>query len=146
MTTTTITKPITFSTEQQTQLKQVEKVAHRLVELCRNGKFDQAIQELYADNAISNERMEMPGWPKEFHGKKAILEGSKKWADANEVHGMEIGEPICSTGHFAVRMDLDTTNKLLDNTRMACSELCLYEVIDSKIVRVDFHYPMCDKK
>jgi hypothetical protein len=144
--TATLTQPIAFSAEQQTQLQQVEKVANRLVELCRTGKFDQAIQELYADNAISVERQEMPGWPKEVTGKQAILDSSKKWSEANEVHAMTVGEPICSIGHFAVRMDIDTTNKLMGNTRMACSELCLYEVIDSKIVRVDFHYPMCDMK
>lgn len=133
-----------FTAEQKTQLQQVETVAKRLVELCRKGEFDLAIQELYADNAVSVERMEMPGWPKEVSGKQAILESSKKWAEANDVHAMTVGEPICSSGHFAVRMDIDTTNKLMGNTRMACSELCLYEVIDSKIVRVDFHYPMCN--
>jgi hypothetical protein len=101
--TATLTQPIAFSAEQQTQLQQVEKVANRLVELCRTGKFDQAIQELYADNAISVERQEMPGWPKEVTGKQAILDSSKKWSEANEVHAMTVGEPICSIGHFAVR-------------------------------------------
>ena len=33
----------------------IEQIAQRLVELCREGKFEQAQKELYADDAISIE-------------------------------------------------------------------------------------------
>jgi hypothetical protein len=142
----TISKTVEFNAKQKTLLKEVEKVAHRLVELCRKGDSSKAVKELYAENAISIERQEIPGWPKEVKGKPAILESLKKWDDANEIHGMTIGDPNCAMGHFAVRLDIDSTNKMMGNTRMTCSELCVYEVIDGKITRADFHYPIIELK
>jgi hypothetical protein len=42
--------------------------------------------------------------------------------------------------HFAVSMHLDVT--LTDLGRMPFDELALYHVVDGRIVREEFHYPV----
>jgi len=41
-----------------------EQIAARLAELCRQGQFEDAQKELYAENAVSIEPEGMPDFPK----------------------------------------------------------------------------------
>ncbi len=50
-----------------------QKVADRFFELCNAGKNEQAIKDLYADNARHIEAMEGPGCPRITEGKKNNL-------------------------------------------------------------------------
>lgn len=54
-------------------------IAQRLVELCRQGQFDQAYQELFAENAVSAEPARYNVPPAEGH--TALFEKGKKWAE-----------------------------------------------------------------
>ena len=48
-----------------------QEVANKLVNMCRQGNFSGAMEELYADNIVSRE---MPGWPNEVtSGIKQVL-------------------------------------------------------------------------
>jgi SnoaL-like domain len=56
-----------------------EQIASRLAELCRQGQFEAAQKELYAENAVSIEPEAMPDFPKETRGLRAIIEKGHKF-------------------------------------------------------------------
>jgi len=117
-----------------------QEVANRLVEMCREGNFSGAMEELYADNCVSKE---MPGYPagEVTSGKEAITEKSNQWmASVQEFHGAEISEPQVAGNHFSCTMGMDVTFK--DRGRHQVEEVCVYEVNKGKIVNEQFFYSM----
>lgn len=117
-----------------------EQIAKRLVELCREGKYEEAQNELYAEDAVS---IEMEGLPPgalgNVKGLAAIREKGKQWADGIvEIHGGSVGEPIVAGDWFSVAMSIDATYKQMG--RMPMQEICVYQVRDGKIVREQFFY------
>ena len=124
-----------------TRLNDIAKVAQRLVELCREGKYEQAQEELYAADAVSIEGDGQPGTPGYVSGLDAIRAKGKQWADnLVEIHGGSVSEPVIADGWFSVAMGLDATYK--DMGRVAMKEICVYQVRDGKIVREQFFYNM----
>jgi ketosteroid isomerase-like protein len=116
----------------------IQQVAHRLVELCRAGQYDQAQEELYADAAVS---IEGDGQKTEsvVRGMAAIREKGKQWADnLVEVHGGSVSDPVIADGWFSVAMGLDATYK--DMGRVAMKEIAVYQVRDGKITHEQFFY------
>jgi len=112
-------------------------VANRLVELCRQGQFETAQKELFADDAVSIEPHGTPDFEKETKGLEAILEKGKKWGEmVEEAHGMDVSEPLLADSSFAVTMMMDVTMK--GGQRMKMTELCIYHVKDGKIVSEQF--------
>ena len=72
-----------------------EQIASRLAELCREGKFEAAQKELYAENAVSIEPEAMPDFPKETKGLRAIIEKGHKFESMVEkVHGCTTSAPL----------------------------------------------------
>lgn len=116
-----------------------QEVANQLVQMCREGKNMEALQELYADNCTSRE---MPGMPNEFvEGKAALVEKSEGWyANVEEMHGGEVGDPCVVGNHFSCTMSFDITFK--DRGRTQMEEICVFEVKDGKIVAEQFFYSM----
>jgi len=119
----------------------IEQIANRLVELCRTGKNEQAVDELFADDAQSIEMMDMPDAPKVTTGKAAILEKGHKWNAMHEVHGGTVSDPIVSAAHFAISLSVDVTIKPIQQ-RMQMSEIGIYHVKNGKIASEQFFYPM----
>ncbi|HZX79326.1 SnoaL-like domain-containing protein [Lysobacter sp.] len=121
-----------------TKLNDIAAVAHRLVELCRIGQYDQAQQELYAEDAIS---IEGDGQKPDAvtRGMAAIREKGKQWADnLVEVHGGSVSDPVIADGWFSVAMGLDATYK--DMGRVAMKEIAVYQVRNGKITHEQFFY------
>jgi hypothetical protein len=116
-----------------------QEVAEKLVQLCREGKNTQAIDELYADSIISKEPK---GTPMEFtEGKDAVRNKTVHWEESvEEIHNATISEPLVSENHFSVVMNLDVTYK--EHGRMDMSEIAVYEVKDGQIVAEEFFYRM----
>ncbi len=114
-----------------------KEVANRLVSLCREGKYEEAYNELYAENAISQE---MDGMPNALtKGKKEIIEGFHQWQNnIQEMHGGEVGEPLVAGNHFAIPMSYDITFK--EGGRQAMEEICMYEVQNGQITKASYHY------
>ena len=103
------------------------EVANRLVELCRQGNFEGAQKELFADDAVSIEPHGTDDFQKETKGLDAILEKGKKWGEmVEEAHGMEVSDPLMADSSFAVTMRMDVTMK--GRGRMQMEEVCVYEV------------------
>lgn len=116
----------------------IGQVAQRLVELCREGKYEQAQEELYAADAVS---IEGDGRQADgvTVGMDAIRAKGKQWADnLVEVHGGSVGEPIIANGWFSIVIGLDATYK--DMGRVAMQEIAVYRVRGGKIVHEQFFY------
>lgn len=117
-----------------------EAVAKRLVELCRQGKYEQAQNELYADDAVS---LEMEGLPPgslgNVKGLDAIREKGRQFnAGIQAMHGGSVGDPIVAGNWFSLAMSMDATFK--ERGRMQMEEICVYQVRGGKIVREQFFY------
>lgn len=116
-----------------------ESVARRLVQLCREGKFDQAQEELYAANARSIEAENLPGPLGSVEGLDAIRKKSREFNESiAEVHSVEVSDPQIAEPFFSLVMGFDATYK--EGGRRALREICVYEVVNDKIVREQFFY------
>ena len=115
-----------------------KEVANRLVELCRQGKIEDTLQELFADDAVSIEADDSMG-PRTTEGLPAIVKKGEMFNSmVEEFHGSEISDPVVSANHFAISWDLDVTMKGKERSQM--SEVCVYKVKDGKIVLEQFFY------
>ena len=113
------------------------EIANRLAELCRQGQFEAAQKELYADDAISIEPYGTPAFDKETKGLDAIFQKGQKWSEmVTEYHGMKVSEPLVAGDSFALTMWMSVTTK--DMGKMDMTELCIYKVKDGKIVSEEF--------
>jgi ketosteroid isomerase-like protein len=116
-----------------------QEVAEKLVQLCREGKNIDAINELYADDIVS---LEAQGSPMErTEGKEAVLGKNQYWySTVEEIHSGEVSEPIISGDFFTVSMYMDVTYK--EGGRMPMNEIAVYEVKDGKVIAEQFFYNM----
>ncbi len=115
-----------------------QQIADRLVAHCRTGDFEAAQKELFADNAVSIEQEASPAFAKETKGLKAIFEKGKKFGEmVQEMHSVEISDPMVAGDSFACKMRMDTTMK--GRGRVNMEELCVYETENGKIVSESFH-------
>ncbi|MDP9076514.1 MAG: nuclear transport factor 2 family protein [Bacteroidota bacterium] len=122
----------------QVETMNAQEVASRLVQLCREGKNVEAINELYDDNIVSIEPEGSP-MPGKTVGKQAVLESTNRWFDSVEqLHSVEISDPLVSDDFFACTMKIDATYK--EHGRNVMNELCVFEVRDGKIVNDQFFY------
>ncbi|MEO6453441.1 MAG: SnoaL-like domain-containing protein [Ginsengibacter sp.] len=115
----------------------IQEIANRLVELCRKGDFETAQKELFADDAISIEPYATPAFEKETKGLQAIIEKGEKFNSmVQEMHHLEVSDPLVANNSFACTMRLDVTMK--EAARMDMTELCTYEIKDGKIISERF--------
>jgi hypothetical protein len=116
-----------------------QEVANRLVQLCREGKNVEAIDELYAENIIS---IEPKGSQAErTEGKVAVKGKTLNWHTmVEQVHSSKISDPILTGNYFAVVMELNVTMKGFG--RIDMNEVAVYEVKDGKIVFEQFFFNM----
>lgn len=116
-----------------------QEVANRLVELCRQGQFTEAFEELYADDVVS---CEPDGFPNaRLEGKEAVRLKEKQFNESvKEFHGVEISEPIVAENFFAVSMNMDVTFQ--ESPRMKMEEICVYNVKDGKISKEEFFFTL----
>jgi hypothetical protein len=115
-----------------------EDIARRLVALCREGKYEAAQKELYAEDAVSLEPYATPLFQKETRGLSAIVEKGRKFTSMIEtMHSTKVSDPVVAGSSFACTMQLDVTMK--GQGRMNMTELCVYDVKDGKIVSEQFH-------
>jgi hypothetical protein len=115
-------------------------VARRLIELCRAGRFDTALDELYASDAQSIEMdSESSGPLGNAEGLAAIRRKGKAFQeDCVQVHSLTVSDPLIAGQFFTIAMGLDATYRT--SGRRAMKEVCVYEVREDKIVREQFFY------
>jgi len=115
----------------------VEQVATRLVNYCRHEQFSLAHKELYADDAVSIEPFEVPGFEKETRGLSALAEKDKKFnAMVESRYGTTVSEPLIAGNAFSFVLTMDI--KLKGRDREQLTELCVYTVKDGRIISEQF--------
>jgi len=116
-----------------------KEVGQRLVSLCKEGRDHEALDTLFAPDAVSVEAMSMPNMPREMRGIDAIKGKGAWWRDNHEVHSVTVDGPYPNGDRFAVRLGYDITRKQ-SGERVKMDEVALYTVKDGKIVREEFFY------
>ncbi len=114
-------------------------VANELVELCRDGRNNEAIEKFYSEKIVSIEPVGGADMPAEIEGLDAVRGKQKWWMDNNEVHSTEVNGPFLGDGEFAVYFSLDTTFKPTGQ-RSTMKEMAKYTVEGGKIVKEEFFY------
>ena len=114
----------------------ISDIAHDLVALCKAGKFDEAGEKYWADDVVSVEAM---GDNAELHGKEAVRGKGEWWANAHEIHSVEVEGPYVNGDEFAVRFKMDVTVKET-GARQAMDEVGVYTIEGGKIAEERFFY------
>lgn len=115
------------------------QVAQQLVDLCRQGKFMEATNALYANDIVSVEPMAMGNMPADTHGIQAVRGKAEWWTNNHEIHDCKVNGPFVHGNQFVVIFDLDVTNKPTGK-RMQMSEAGVYTVKDGKVAHEAFFY------
>jgi hypothetical protein len=118
-----------------------QEVAQKLVELCREGKFREAIQTLYSNDVVSVEAGAPEGASREAKGLDAVIGKSQWWAENHEIHSMNVVGPFVSPENFAVMFEMEATFKPTGN-KMHMKEVGVYTVVDGKVSHEMFLYGM----
>ncbi len=114
-------------------------IANKYVELCRQGRNDDALTTLFSDDAVSVEAFAPPGLQKETNGKQAIRGKGDWWRSNHEVHSGSISGPWPHGDRFIVGFQFEVTNKP-SGQRMKLDEVGLFTIEHGKIVREEFFY------
>jgi hypothetical protein len=116
-----------------------EEVAIKLVDLCKSGKFMEAIDSLYGKDILSVEPMAPPGQEREVRGFDAVRGKSLWWTENHEIHSCIVTGPYVAGDKFIVGFEIDVTNKP-SKRRMQMKETGLYAVANGKVIREDFFF------
>ena len=124
-----------MTTQEMTMTTQA--IASRLAELCKEGKFEDAQRELFADDATSIEPNATPAFQKETKGLDAIIEKGHKWESmVQKMNSLDVSKPLLAANSFALTMRMDVDMK--DGSHWDMTELCVYVVKDGKIISENF--------
>lgn len=116
----------------------IKEVAGQLVKMCREGKVEEAKEELFTEETLSIEPTEGL-LPKETKGLKAIQKKAELFISmVEQFYGSTITDPVVAGDYFSVGWDTDIQMK--GQERQTISEICLYKVKDGKIVSEQFFY------
>ena len=116
-----------------------QEVANQLTQLCRQGKFMEAVQSLYSPEIVSVEAVPGPDGSREMKGLDAVIGKANWWQENHVVHSGTVEGPLATNSFFTVRMTFDVTFKPT-GARQTLDEICLYQVKDGKIIREEFFY------
>lgn len=115
-----------------------QEIANRLYELCKQGQFATAQDELYSPEATSTES-NMRGGRETATGLEAIREKGKRFQSmVEEMFGGYTHEPKIFGNYIFMEIGMDV--KMKDMERMKMDEICRYEIVDGKIVAEEFYY------
>jgi hypothetical protein len=114
------------------------EIARRLVDMCREGKTEEAKEELFAREIISIEPREGL-LPKETKGMEAIKKKAELFISMVEnFYGNSISDPIVAGDFFSIAWDTDIQMK--GEARKTNREICVYKAEQGKIISEQFFY------
>jgi ketosteroid isomerase-like protein len=114
-------------------------IANKMIALCKQGKNEEALNTLFAEDAVSVEAVAMEGGSREAKGLAAIRAKGQWWVSNHEVHSANITGPWPNGDRFVVGFNYDVTFKPTGK-RMTMDEVGLYTIQNGKIVREEFFY------
>ena len=118
-----------------------QEIADKLVGLCSQGKFMEAVETLYSPDIVSMEAGAPPGGSREAKGIAAVKAKGEWWTANHEVHSSKVEGPLVAGPYFAVTFKLDVTFKP-QSRRFQMEEVGIYKVAEGKIVYEEFFYTM----
>lgn len=115
-----------------------QEVADKLVAFCREGKYEQAVKELYSPEIVS---VEAEGSPNRIvKGLAAVAEKGQQFEEKMErINTSFISDPIVADNFFSCAMKMNVRLKGMPMD-IDMDEICVYTVNDGKIVREEFFY------
>jgi len=118
--------------------------AKQLTAYCQTNEEEKGLNELYANDCVSVEALDMPGGPmgREAKGLEAIRAKHDWWFANNEVHSSTTEGPyLHGEDTFSIIFDMDVTDKN-SGQRMQMKEVGLYTVnAEGQVMREAFFYP-----
>lgn len=99
--------------------------------MCRDGKVEEAKQELFAEETLSIE-------PAEGILSKETKGNNSHTKKAELFYGSIITNPFVAGDYFSIGWDTDI--QMNGRERQTMSEICLYKIKDGKIVSEQFFY------
>ena len=115
-----------------------KQVADKLVQLCRDGKLEEAKVELFTEDTLSIEPVEGL-LPEETKGLKAIQKKAALFiSHVEEFYSSTITDPFVAGDYFTVGWITEIQMK--GQERQTNNEICLYKVKDGKIASEQFFY------
>ena len=117
------------------------EVGKRYVALVKEGRREDCLSTLFAPDAVSVEAADFPGRARTVEGLDGLRAKAKLFLDNNEVHKLEVFGPYPNGDRFAVRFLMEVTFKPTGQRR-AIDEVGLFTVVDGKIEREEFFYPL----
>ncbi len=118
-----------------------QEVADKLVKLCSEGKFEEAMKALYSPDIVSMEAGAPPGGSRESKGIAAVTAKAEWWVANHEVHSSTVEGPLVAGSHFSAVFKMDVTFKP-QSKRFTMEEVAVYKVADGKVVYEEFFYSM----
>jgi hypothetical protein len=115
------------------------EVATKFVEMCRQGKNFDVMQQMYDEDIVSVEAVRRKTGSFETAGKSAVIQKSAEWAGAHEIHGGSVEGPFLLDNRFAVTFEFEVTPKATGQ-RVKVREVGVYTVADGLITREEFFY------
>ena len=113
------------------------EIAEAFAALCREDRGGEAAERFWADDVVSLEAMEGP--MARLEGREAVLGKHAWWEGAFDVHGGAVEGPFVHGDQFALRFELDATNRETGE-RSTMREIGLYTVSGGKVVEERFFY------
>lgn len=117
------------------------EIGKKLVELCRAGKNEEAVNTLFSADIVSVEAGGPPGQDPVTKGIAGVLGKGTWWMDNHIVHDAKAEGPWPHGDRFIVRFTYDVTFKP-ENKRFVMDEAALYTVANGKVVKEEFFYSM----
>jgi hypothetical protein len=115
-----------------------KEIANLLLDMCRQGKLEEAKEELFAPDIISIEPV-AGILPKETRGMDAIRKKARLFiSKVEDFYGHTISDPLIAGDYFSVSWDTDIQMK--GEEWKTSSELCVYKTKNGKIVSEQFFY------
>jgi len=112
------------------------EIANRLIELVRAWEFEKVYAELYSPDVISIESS--PHSPNVM-GFDGLKKKSEAWNEMlEELHGIQVSEPIVAADFFSVKYIMDITYK--GAPRVTEDEIAIYQVKEGKIIMEKYYY------
>jgi hypothetical protein len=115
----------------------VQTVAHKFVELCKQGKNFDVMHTMYSPTIVSVE-----GDGRETAGQDAVIKKSMDWVSDKAFNGETVAGPFfngANPDQFVVYFTLDITPKGTGK-RITLEEVGVYTVKNDKITREQFFY------
>ena len=115
----------------------IQEIANQLINLLRQGKFEEAQKTLFTKDVVSTEpsSSNIP----EVKGLEAILHKGEQFRNSVETwHSIQVSDALITDHYFAIRLKVGLTFK--GQQPSAMDEIIVYQVADGKIKNEQFFY------